>query len=319
MWKISRLVAVAVIMVSYGGGRLPVAAQGPEAYRVGVDVDLVVLHATISGRRGRLVTDLVQKDFEVYENGVRQSIAVFEYNDTPVAVGLVVDHSRSMLPKLSHVIAAAEAFVDGSNRLDQMFVVNFSDGVSLGLPWAVAFTNRAADIKKAVANSPAPGMTSLYDGIVKGIDQLEASSRDKKVLLVVSDGGDNASTHKLADVLEMADRSATIIYTIGLYDELDPDRDRGVLERLARETGGKAFFPNELSATSAICESIAREIRNQYTIGYVPSKAAREGSYRAIRMNAQATEHGGKLLVRTRTGYVARGRKSQTVDKKGMP
>ncbi len=298
----SRLALAAIVLGSYGG----VVAQEPEPepYKLTVDVSLVVLHATVESRRGDPVGELAEENFEVYENGVRQSIRLFRHEDTPVAVGLVIDHSRSMQPKLSQVIAAGESFVQSSNPQDQMFVANFSDRVSLGLPSGVAFTNSAAEIRTAMARAPAPGMTSLYDGVIEGLRQLGASSRDKKVLLVVSDGGDTASGHQLNDVLKAAETSDAIIYAIGLFDDVDPDRNPGVLKRLAHETGGQAFFPDEVSEVTAICQSIAHEIRTQYTIGYVPNRAAPEGSYRAIRVEARAPD-GAELEVRTRAGYVA--------------
>ena len=296
----SRLALAAIVLGSYGG----VAAQEPEPYRLSVDVNLVVLHASVESRRGRPVGELSAENFAVYENGVRQSIRLFRHEDTPVAVGLAIDQSRSMQPKLAHVIAAGESFVQSSNPEDQMFVANFSDRVSLGLPSGVAFTNSAAQIRAAIANAPAPGMTSLYDGVIEGLRQLRASSRDKKILLVVSDGGDTASAHRLADVLQAAEASDAIIYAIGLFDADDPDRNPGVLKRLAHETGGEAFFPDEVSEATEICQSIAHEIRTQYAIGYVPNSPAPEGSYRAIYVEARAP-NGAKLKVRARAGYVA--------------
>lgn len=296
----SRLALAAIVLGSYGG----VTAQEPEPYRLTVDVNLVVLHATVDSRRGRPVDELSAENFAVYENGVRQSIRLFRHEDTPVAVGLAIDQSRSMQPKLSQVIAAGEAFVQSSNPQDQMFVANFSDRVSLGLPGGVAFTNNAAQIRAAIASAPAPGMTSLYDGVIEGLRQLRASSLDKKVLLVISDGGDTASVHRLADVLRTAEASDAIIYAIGLFDADDPDRHPGVLKRLAHETGGEVFFPDEVSEATEICQSIAQEIRTQYTIGYVPNRPAPEGSYRAIRVEGRAP-NGAKLKVRARAGYVA--------------
>ena len=135
---------------------------------------------------------------------------------------------------------------------------------------------------------------------------MQAGSRDKKVLIVVSDGGDNASARSLAQVMKLAGQSSAVIYTVGLFDEEDPDRNPGVLKRLAQATGGEAFLPGQLSEVVAICERIARDIRHQYTIGYVPINPTRDGAYRAIRVLARAKGH-DKLSVRTRTGYIAGG------------
>ena len=300
---------VLIVLGGYGASPLsfPAKAQEPGTYRLTVDVELVVLHATVRDRKGRFVSDLREPDFEVFENSVLQSIRLFRKEDTPVTVGLVIDHSRSMSPKLAHVTAAARAFVHSSNPLDQMFIVNFTDNVSLGLPPAVPFTTNAADLEDAILNAPPAGMTSLYDGIAEAIAQLQKGNHDKKVLLVISDGGDNASAHTLNQVLKMAEISSTIVYTVGLFDDDDPDRNPRALRRLAHRTGGEAFFPGELGAVVDVCESIAREIRSQYTIGYVSSNAAPDGAYRAIRVSARARS-GGELVVRTRAGYVAGGR-----------
>ena len=139
-----------------------------------------------------------------------------------------------------------------------------------------------------------------------GLEQLQTASRDKKVLIVVSDGGDNASQRSLDQVMKLAGQSSAVIYTVGVFDPDDPDRNPGVLNRLARATGGEAFLPGQLREVVAICERIARDIRHQYTFGYVPSNPARDGSYRAIRVLARTKGH-GKLSVRTRTGYIAGG------------
>jgi VWFA-related protein len=304
----AKLVLLLTFLGAYSGGQLsPTSkAQDPESYRIAVNVDWVVLHPTVRDRKGRFVSDLHEQNFEVYEDGVRQSIRLFQYEDTPVTVGLVVDHSRSMWPKLGQVTAAARAFVQSSNPADQMFVVNFNEAVSLGLPGAIAFTNSSTALEGAIANAPAAGMTALYDAVVEGIEHLREGSGGKKALLVISDGGDNASAHDLAGVLKVAEQSSAILYTIGLFDDDDPDRNPKVLKRLARETGGEAFFPAELSDVVALCESIAHDIRNQYTIGYVSTNATPKGIYRKVRVVAQAADR-GKLFVRTRAGYIAGG------------
>ena len=307
-----------LVLGSLSGGQLSPTSQEQDTgpFRIAVDVDLVVLHATVRDRKGRVVPDLRKQDFEIDEDGVRQSIRLFQHEDTPVTVGLVVDHSGSMRPKLAQVIAAARTFVQSSNPDDQMFVVNFNETVSLGLPDTIPFTNDATELEHAISNAPVTGMTALYDAVAEGIERLRAGSQEKKVLLVISDGGDNASAHSLADVLKMAEQSSAIIYTIGLFDEADPDRNPRVLKRLAHKTGGEAFFPDELSAVVALCESIARDIRNQYTIGYVSSNVTLKEVYRAIRVDARAAGH-GKLSVRTRAGYMAG--KSRSGNDQGAP
>jgi VWFA-related protein len=276
------------------------------SYRMSVDVDLVVLPAIVEDRHGLPVSDLDAGNFEVYEDRVPQRIRLFRHEDTPVVAGLLVDHSGSMRPKIAEVIAGARAFVRFSNTEDRMFVVNFNETVSLGLPDAVGFTADAGQLERAIWQAPAVGETALYDALVKGLARLEAGGRVKKVLVVISDGADNASAHSLAQALRIAERSSAIIYTVGLFAPDDQDANPRVLNRLAKATGGEAFFPGQPSAVADICERIARDIRSQYTIGYVSTNAKRAGVYRAIRVTAQAPDR-GKLVVRTRPGYIAGG------------
>lgn len=280
--------------------------QEPGPFKIAVNVDLVVLQATVRDHKGSIVSDVREQDFEVYEDGVRQSIRLFKHEDIPVTVGLVIDHSGSMHHKLPDVVAAARTFVRSSNPEDQMFVVNFNEVVTLGLPGAIRFTASATELEHAITRVRTGGLTALYDAIAKGLEELQAGTRDKKVLIVVSDGGDNSSQRSLDQVMKLAGQSSAVIYAVGVFDEEDPDRNPGVLKRLARATGGEAFLPDQITEVVAICERIARDIRHQYTIGYVPVNPARDGSYRAIRVLAR-TKDQGKLSVRTRTGYIAGG------------
>jgi VWFA-related protein len=282
--------------------------QDPEPYRISVDVDLVVLHATVLDGKGRFVSDLAERNFEVYQDGVRQTIRVFRHEDIPVTVGLVVDHSGSMLSKLGEVTEAARTFVRSSNAADRMFVVNFNEHVTMGLLGAQSFTNRPGELEAAILRAPTTGETALYDAVAAALDRLQTSDQDKKALIVISDGGDNASAHSLSEILKMAGRSSAVVYAIGIFDREDPDQNPGVLDRLAHDTGGEAFFPGQLNEVISICEGIARDIRNQYTIGFAPTGAAQPGAYRAIRVAAGGTAY-GKLSVRTRSGYLAGGAK----------
>ncbi len=303
----NRLVSLSIVwlaLVATAAGQQDLSPANDQPAHISVDVDLVVLLATVTDRHGQLVTDLTENNFQVYEDGVLQQIRLFRHEDVPVAVGLVVDHSGSMQRKLAEVSAAARIFVHSSNPADQIFVVNFNEKVTFGLPSAIQFSHDATELESAILTAPAGGKTALYDAIAEALEQLKASTLDKKVLIVISDGGDNASTHTLNQVLNLADQSNAIIYTIGIYDEDDPDRNPRVLSRLARTTGGQAFFPGKVSAVVDICTRIARDIRNQYTIGYVPTNPIRNGGYRAIRVVAHAPGR-GRLFVRTRTGYIA--------------
>jgi len=267
-----------------------------------VKVDLVVLHATVQNRNRALVSGLGKEDFQVYEDGVLQRIDSFSHEDIPVTVGLVVDNSGSMEMKHSEVIAAALAFARSSNPEDEMFVVHFNENIWFGLPANTPFTDQQAQLRVALSKINADGMTALYDATAAALEHLKNGKRDKKVLVVLSDGADNASKHTRAQIMALAQQSNVIIYTVGLFQPEDPDRNPGVLKQLARTTGGEAFLPDSLKKVVPICEQIARDIRNQYTISYVPTNTKQDGAYRAIQVIAAASGH-GRLSVRTRAGY----------------
>jgi VWFA-related protein len=257
---------------------------------------------TVRDRKGAFAGDLSKENFEVYEDGVKQSIRLFRHEDIPVTAGIVVDHSGSMTGKIADVVAAAEKFADLSNPQDQMFVVNFNEQASLGLPPNVPFTHFATLLREAIENAPAAGQTALYDALNLAIERLHDGKPDKKVLVVFSDGGDNASQINLHDVLEKAARSNAIVYTLGIFAKDDPDQNTGVLKRLAKESGGEAFFPEHYQDAAEICAEIAKEIRHQYTLGYI-STSTKSGGRRKLRVEAHAP--GKDLKVRTRSGYEA--------------
>jgi VWFA-related protein len=262
------------------------------------------LHATVQNHAGNLVSGLGQDNFQVYEDGVLQRIEYYSHEDIPVTVGLVVDNSGSMNPNRPAVIAAALAFARSSNPQDQMFVVTFNERVSLGLPDDTPFTDQADQLRIALSRLAANGLTALYDGVAVALDHLKQGNRDKKVLIVVSDGGDNASQHNLGQVLALAVQSNAIIYPIDISVPEDPERNPNALRQLAKATGGEAFLPESVADVVPICERIAHDIRNQYTLAYGPTNTKQDGAYRAILVKARAPGRGG-LFVRTRTGYYA--------------
>ncbi len=274
------------------------------AAQISVRVELVVVPVTVTERNGQLAAGLKKDNFQIYEDGRPQDITLFEHEDVPVTVGLVVDNSGSMKRKRPEVIAASGQFAEFSNPKDEIFVIHFDDVVTEGLPEDVPFTSDVVRIKSAVASRPTAGMTTLYDGILVALEHLKKGSHDKKALVVISDGGDNASQHNFRQVMEMAQRNNAIIYTVGIFDADDPDRNPRVLKQLAGTTGGRAFFPTRLEDTPAIMRQIAKELREQYTLGYIPSNRKHDGTYRTIRVAANSPDH-KKLVVRTRQGYYA--------------
>jgi Ca-activated chloride channel homolog len=278
--------------------------QNDNQETIKINVDLVVLHATVQNSNLTPVSGLGKEDFQVYEDGVLQEIESFSHEDIPVTVGLVIDNSGSMRPKRAEVITAALAFARASNNEDKIFVVNFNEHVSFGLPTNTPFTNETAQLEVALSKVAADGMTALYDAVAAALDHLKKGNLDKQALIVISDGADNASRLNMEQIMALARRSDAIIYTIGIYDRDDPDRNPGSLKQLAKATGGAAFFPGSVNNIVQICERIARDIRNQYTITYMPTNINYDGKYRVIQVKATAPDR-GRLRVRARAGYYA--------------
>jgi Ca-activated chloride channel homolog len=296
--------------------RTPQSTSADQA-TISVVTELVVLPVRVTDGNGDFVSGLTQEQFRVYEDGRPQPITFFRQEDTPVTVGLVVDHSRSMGPKLPGVAAAVSAFAQSSNPDDEMFVVDFSDNVSVELPGGKPFTSNPRDLAQAVSAVSARGMTALYDAVAEGLDHLKFGRWDKKALIIVSDGGDNASGRKYADVLQLARRSQVVIYTIGLVGALE-EENPGALRRLCKDTGGLAFFPGKEESVSDISATIARDLRKQYTLGFVPEKKNGD-SFHKIRVEVKSPGR-GTLQVRTRSGYFARPpKRSEARDDKGWP
>ncbi|MBI1750936.1 MAG: VWA domain-containing protein [Acidobacteria bacterium] len=282
-------------------------------YRITRDVNLVVLHATVLDDRGKFVSDLKQEYFRVFEDRVEQKLSLFKREDIPISVGLVIDNSGSMAEKRASVNAAALAFVQASNREDEAFVVNFNEENYLDLD--KDFTNDINELKEALERIDSRGITALYDAVIASLDHLKKGTRDKKVLLVVTDGEDNASRvgggnkrQGLELTVIEAQKSDAVIYSIGLLSQersRETRKSREALTRLAVATGGLAFFPEGLGDVGAICTQIAHDIRNQYTLTYYPTNTKKDGTFRSVNVDVHPPRGRGKLTVRTRTGYFA--------------
>lgn len=270
--------------------------------KVAVTANLVLLPVKVTNERGTFVSGLKLQDFRVYEDGKLQDLTVFEVGDTPVTVGLVVDHSRSMGSKLPGVVAAVSSFAHSSNPQDEMFVVDFNDDVSIELMKGKAFSNDAKELEEALTAVSARGRTALYDAVSEGLNHLQYGRWGKKALIVISDGGDNASHRKYSQVLAQARQSQALIYSIALLGAPGEEENPRVLMRLCRDTGGVAYFPKAGERVADISKEIARDLREQYTLGYVPRKMSAADSFRKIEVKVAAPDH-GKLHVRTRPGY----------------
>jgi Ca-activated chloride channel family protein len=265
------------------------------------EVRLVLLDVSVKDPAGGFVSGLSKDNFAVFENGAAQPITVFAAGDVPVTVGILVDESRSMTPKRADVLSAAETFIVESNRKDEVFVLNFNDSVKRGLPDGVVFSDHLEQLRSALYRGFPQGRTALNDAVADGLKQLELGRRDKKALVVISDGGDNASRHARREILDMVDRNIATIYTIGLFDAGDPDWNPGLLKQLAGISGGEAHFPTDPEGMVAACRGIAKEIRTRYTMGY-PPPARNGGSLRHIRVGVSAPGR-SRLIARTRERY----------------
>ena len=281
--------------------------------KIAVTANLVLLPVNVTDRRGTFVAGLKQQDFHVYEDRQLQELTVFEEGDTPVTVGLVVDHSRSMGPKLRAVAAAVSSFAHSSNPLDEMFVVDFNDDVLIELMKGKAFSSDPKELGEALTAVTARGRTALYDAVSEGLNHIKYGHLGKKALILISDGGDNASHLKYSQVLDQARKSQTMIYAIGLVGADEKEENPGLLRRLCKDTGGVAYFPREGESVAEVSAEIARDLREQYTLGYVPQNLQRADVFRKIEVKVAAPGH-GSLRVRTRQGYSpseANGRTTQ--------
>jgi Ca-activated chloride channel homolog len=295
------------------GGTASPQKKGDQ-YKINVNVNLVVLHATVVDKHGRRIDNLTEKDFRVLEDGVPQKLSVFSHADIPVTMGIDIDDSGSMRDKRAAVNEAALTFVKTSNPDDQVFVVNFNDEYYLDTPGD--FASNMGELKAALAKIDSRGGTALYDAVSASLDHLKLGNRDKKAILIISDGEDNASRYSFPDLLRQAQQSNAVIYCIGLLGEehaggLFKIHGRGdkraekVLTQLAEATGGKAYFPRSLDQVEPTCVAIARDIRNQYTLGYYPSNPKKDGTFRRVQIELTNHQDSKHYIVRTRPGYYA--------------
>src|ERR1017187_2642479 len=265
------------------------------------DTRLVVLNVSVFDQDGKIVRDLPKSAFTVYENGEKQILTVFRQEDVPISLGLIVDTSASMTDKRDRVASAALSMVKASNPQDEVFIINFNESAVL----AKEFTSDIKDLEKALRNLDPKGETAMRDALRLGIEHLrQHAHRDKKVLLVVTDGEDNSSVETQAHLVQVAQQNDVIIYAVGLLGAEEPEsaaRARKQLNELTQETGGRSWFPNDVAEIANITPGMAHKIRNQCILAYPPTNLAADGSFRKIRVDVDVPG----VLVRTRAGYYA--------------
>lgn len=286
--------------------------QQDKDYTVSVDVQLVQLPVSVLDRDGHPVSGLQKDHFQVFEDGVLQDISLFKHEDVPMSVGLVIDNSGSMHNKRERVNRAALTFARESNPDDETFIVDFDDAVYLEHD----FTGNIADLVASLSHMDTRGETAIYDAVYLSAEHLNEGTRDKKALLLITDGEDNKSNYSLERVLAKLRESKTTVYTIGLLEESDskggffrkpsPARKaREVLEKFAATTGGRAYFPKSVDEVEDLCRRIAHDIRNHYTLGYTPTNRKQDGSWRRITIRVNPPRTVSNVTVRAKEGYYA--------------
>jgi Ca-activated chloride channel homolog len=285
------------------GSEVGAVTKSGDRYTFRSQVNEVTLSATVLDSRRHLVTNLTPTNFAIYEDNQPQKITSFKREDIPVSIGIVVDNSGSMRTKRAAVTKAVLNLIQASNPQDEVFVVNFNDDPYLDQD----FTNKIGPLHEALDRVDSRGGTALYDAVIASADHLaKGAKKEKKVLLVVTDGVDNESRESLESAIrKVQDDNGPTIYTIGILgDEPGIKRAKRALQSLSDQTGGVAFFPKDLMEVDEISQEVARDIRNQYSLTYKPSNPRSNGGYRKVKVEARAPGY-KDLQVRTRDGYFA--------------
>ncbi|MBZ5494303.1 MAG: VWA domain-containing protein [Acidobacteriia bacterium] len=285
------------------GTEVGAVTKNGDRYTFRSQVNEVTLSAVVLDARRHLVTNLAETNFAVYEDNQPQKITFFKRQDIPVSIGIVVDNSGSMRTKRAAVTKAVLNLIQASNPQDEVFVVNFNDDPYLDQD----FTNKIPPLREALDRVDSRGGTALYDAVIASADHLaKGAKKEKKVLLVITDGVDNESRESLESAIrKVQDDNGPTIYTIGILgDEPGIKRAKRALQSLSDQTGGVAFFPKDLMEVDEISQEVARDIRNQYTLTYKPSNPRSNGGYRKVKVEARAPGY-KDLQVRTRDGYFA--------------
>jgi Ca-activated chloride channel family protein len=289
--------AAALVLLSVTGG----TAQQPPLFRSGSE--LVVLHVLVTDRHGAYVGGLPADAFRVYDGPDAQQVRFFAAEDAPVTIGLLIDSSGSMATVRDRVIEASTAFVASSNPRDEVFAIVFDDSVRDVLEPSAPFTNDPGVLEHALADAFRPaGRTALYDAVDRGLRYVRRGSRERQVLVVVSDGGDNASRTGFTGAMTSTAASNTAVYTVALVDPVDTDADPGRLARFAAVSGGASFAPHDVAGVDRALQQIARAIRHSYTLGYEPADGRRARGFRRLRVEVRSPD-GRRLVTRTREGY----------------
>jgi len=289
----------------------PQKSDKDKGYTLSVETLEVQLPISVLDKEGRPVNGLTKENFQIFEDKVAQTIKTFKHEDIPLSVGLIIDNSGSMRNKRERVNSAALAFVRESNPDDETFIVNFDDSAYLEQD----FTGSIGDLIDALDNIDARGETALYDAVYLSADHVKAGKKDKKALLLITDGEDNVSKYGINKVIEALKQSKTTLYAVGLLEENDQrgglfkkppsKKAKEDLEKFAEITGGQSFFPKNIDEVEDLVKHIAHDLRNHYTVSYTPTNTKLDGSYREISVKLNPPKNSGKLNWHTKQGYYA--------------
>jgi Ca-activated chloride channel family protein len=307
--KIASSIGLVCALLAFGQGTREGSAsespQTPDVPALRVDVDLVLLQATVTDSANKPVTGLKQQDFRVWEDKVEQQIDYFSAENVPLSTGIIFDISNSMEKKLPAALAAANTFLGMGDRGDEYFLIQFNDSPQL----TQDFTTDIARLQSRLFLAKAQGNTSLYDALYLGLDKVNRGVNSRKALLLITDGEDNRSHYSSSDVRQFAKEHDVMIYSIGIMDSVSllfsEHNGRGVLENLASMTGGVAFFPDRLDALESICAQIGFDLKNQYVLGYHPLNLSKDGKWRNIRVKTNTSKGMPAFSVRAKSGYYA--------------
>jgi VWFA-related protein len=327
-----RVTASSAILVALPGARLTSAAPPPDRpaerpvgrpaiTRFAQDrptfrsnAELVVLHVSVRDRSGHYITGLTRDAFTVIDDGKAQTLEMFSADEVPATVGFLIDNSNSMRPNRERVVASAVSFAKSAHPQDEIFVLTFNEVVRRAWgPTIVEHMDTAAFSKTMLQQIVARGMTAIYDAVIAGLDFLERAQHTRQVLILVSDGDDNASLATLDTVIQRVHDSDATVYSVALIDRLVRGGDPGLLKRLAKATGGEFYAPRDTDDVPEAFERITRDIRNAYTLAYVPTAngdGAAERRRRTVRVYVRGP-NGKALNVRTRDGYFQKPREDR--------
>jgi VWFA-related protein len=256
------------------------AQEEENTFKLNVDVDLVEVHVNVTDELDHPIGNLTKSNFRLVEDRIQQEISVFKHEDIPVSLGLVIDNSRSIEPRKQRLDAAAVSFVRKSNPEDETFIVHFDNEARLNQD----FTASIADLENALAKERPFGQTAIYDALILGLDHMENAKHQKRVILLITDGIDNSSKHTLAEAIDATKRAHVAVYTVGLLSQSGGQAAEDSLIDIAEASGGRAYFPQNVDEAHTVMERVARDLREQYTLGYFPNHPNLDGAWRSVRV-----------------------------------